>query len=87
MTNVSTNSLYLRRDVITSKNRMFTIKPLIPKTKNQKLDAYVMSHDVLTRDYLVSIGITRHSKSIAGIERRCNVEVVPIDDNSWRITK
>ena len=86
MTLVSIVSKYLRRDIITSRSK-FYVKPKTPKTKTQLLDEYVMSHDVLTTDFLISIGITRYSRSIAGIERRCNVEVVPINNTSWYITK
>lgn len=60
---------------------------IIPKSKNQLLDEYVMSHDTITRDILDSFGINQSTPVLKGAERRCKCEIVPISNSKWQITK
>jgi hypothetical protein len=65
--------------------RQFKIKR--PREKIQILDEYILSHDLITKEYMLSIGISKFESSLRYAEKRTKSEILQINHDTWMITK
>ncbi len=75
---------YLYKDTIKPHRH---VKMNIPKEKNDILDEYIRTHDIITRDFMLELGIRRVENSLMHAERRNKAEILQLNYNTWQITK
>lgn len=79
---MSVISQYFKRSVIKPTR---VVKYNIPRTKQQNLDALILSSDTLYASDMEKIGISLFSVVIKSAEKRLNVKITPLTPRSWDI--